>query len=149
MSDALEPCPVCGPEFEDRVELEKSIPDAFGHWFVICRKCGLQISESSNPKIAALVWNVNAYNLKQEQEMKEINRKTVATGPATHGDQAVISRTETMEPGQESSVEISQNAKGEARVSVKVYHADAEQAATDAVALYRRTVASLASGGRV
>lgn len=44
---------------------------------------------------------------------------------------------------QESSVEITQNAKGEPRVCVKVYHADALQAAIDAVQLYKDVLTNL------
>lgn len=51
--------------------------------------------------------------------------------------------TQTIAPGQESSVEISQNAKGEARVVVKCYHADLAQAKANAMATYLELVSEL------
>lgn len=46
----------------------------------------------------------------------------------------------TCGPGQESSVEIAQNAKGEPRITVKIYHADPGTAAQQAIDIYRQTV---------
>ena len=46
-----------------------------------------------------------------------------------------------------SSVEITENAKGEARVTVKVYNEDVQAAAVDALIIYRDLVASLAREG--
>lgn len=49
--------------------------------------------------------------------------------------------------GEQSSVEIAQNAKGEARVTVKVYHADPLTAANDAISIYEHTVVKLGRQG--
>lgn len=58
--------------------------------------------------------------------MKEITSRTIAVGDTST----------TISPGQESSVEIAQNAKGEARITVKCYHADLSEAAQQAMATY-------------
>jgi hypothetical protein len=52
-------------------------------------------------------------------------------------------------PAPQSSVEIAQNAKGEARVMVKVYAADPDQAASTAARLYDQWTAYYAHGGQV
>jgi len=50
-------------------------------------------------------------------------------------------------PEQKSSVEISQNAKGEARVTVKVYDIDPVHAAEMAAKLYAKTIDDISSRG--
>lgn len=42
-----------------------------------------------------------------------------------------------------SSVEITENAKGEARVTVKIYNEDIERASIDALRIYHELVAKL------
>lgn len=49
----------------------------------------------------------------------------------------------TVKQGAESSVEISQTAKGEHRVNVKVYHADPDLAAEAAIRIYKETAGLL------
>lgn len=51
--------------------------------------------------------------------------------------------TTTTETGQESSVEITQNAKGEPRVTVKCYHADEAVALANALRIYREAISCL------
>lgn len=53
------------------------------------------------------------------------------------------STSSTMATGQESSVEIATNTKGEPRVTVKVYEADARLAGALAIDIYLQTIASL------
>jgi hypothetical protein len=54
--------------------------------------------------------------------------------------------TQTITPDPASSVEISTNSKGFPQVTVKVYREDPEEAAQDALALYRRLTAALEQG---
>jgi hypothetical protein len=152
----IKPCPICGPErqelvIEHRPSMFESDPL---YWFSIeCRKCKSSSAYWPSDEASIRHWNTMADWIQYEENMEEIKRETVTTGPLSIDQvtmmDAMLSRTSSVEPGQESSVEISQNAKGEPRVSVKIYHADPEQAAIDAVALYRRTLAALASGSKV
>ena len=49
----------------------------------------------------------------------------------------------TVTSGQESSVTIKQNAKGEPQIEVKIYHADAHVAQDEAVDIYFSTLRKL------
>lgn len=75
--------------------------------------------------------------------MQETYITTTATKQPEGGGADTIYSSETVATGQESSVEITQSARGEARVCVKVYHADPEQAAILAIQLYAGTVRKL------
>lgn len=61
----------------------------------------------------------------------------------THTTVTPEGHTWTIEPGQESSVEITQNSKGEPRITVKVYHSEIEQAMQAALAAYHQTLDAL------
>jgi hypothetical protein len=64
------------------------------------------------------------------------------TAHTPNGD--ILYTTTTVQSPQASSVEITMDAKGQAKPCVKVYHEDPEQAASQALALYRQLVAALA-----
>jgi hypothetical protein len=68
-------------------------------------------------------------------------RTTTATTIDAQG--AVVGHTTTAIPGQESSVEITTDSKGLAKLSVKVYHEDPAQALTEALRLYAFGTAQL------
>ena len=55
---------------------------------------------------------------------------------------AVLAHDTTIAPA--SSVEITQNAKGQAQVSVKLYGENPDEVASQALTLYRKLVAELA-----
>lgn len=59
-----------------------------------------------------------------------------------NADEKLVGKTSTIviAPGQESSVEIKEDAKGQPRVTVKVYHADADEALATAMRLYKKAV---------
>lgn len=69
--------------------------------------------------------------------MKEIKSTTIVS------DGEAEEQAQTVATGQESSVEISENAKGEPKVTVKVYDADIEDAAALAVLYYNQVRARL------
>ena len=71
--------------------------------------------------------------------MDHIQTRTVTTD-----EQGVVKELSTFcGPGQESFVEISQNAKGDPRVTVKVYNTDIETAMENAVTTYYRVLKML------
>ena len=72
--------------------------------------------------------------------MKETTSVSMTTGQ--NGDASTIKQT-IIATGQESSVEIATNAKGQARVLVKAYHADAKQAENEALDIYMSTIKRL------
>ena len=74
----------------------------------------------------------------------EANMKTHYTQEVTSNPVGGVVETKTTEqPGQESSVEISQNSKGEPRVSIKIYDSDPHEAASKAVSIYYSTLAAI------
>ena len=71
--------------------------------------------------------------------MEHRQTRTVVTDP-----QGVVKEASTsVGQGQESFVEIAQNAKGEPRVTVKCYHTDIETALNDAITAYYRALKML------
>ena len=58
---------------------------------------------------------------------------------------AVLQHDTTVAPAPASSVEITQNAKGQAQVSVKLYGENPDEVASQALALYRKLVVELAT----
>jgi hypothetical protein len=74
--------------------------------------------------------------------MQKTSSSSVGSNLSDDGTASATHRMETVSTGQESSVEITQTAKG-SRVAVKVYHADPRQAGIDAVNLYEQTIRQL------
>lgn len=77
--------------------------------------------------------------------MQETHITTTATKQPEGGGADTIYSSETVATGQESSVEITQSAKGDARVCVKVWHADPKEAALQAIDVYENTIRILRS----
>jgi hypothetical protein len=69
--------------------------------------------------------------------------QTTTTTTSPNGQ--VLQTSTTIAPAPYSSVEIAMDSKGVAKPVVKVYHEDANEAASQALALYRKLVAELAT----
>jgi hypothetical protein len=67
--------------------------------------------------------------------------QTMTTTTSPNGQ--VLQTATTVAPNPASSVEITQNAKGQAQVSVKLYGENPDDIADQALALYRRLVGQL------
>ena len=78
--------------------------------------------------------------------MEETVSTTMISQRDEDGYARITERHDTVTTGQESSVEIAQNSKGEPRVTVKVYNADVEEARRLALKTYCEMVRDLGVG---
>ena len=70
--------------------------------------------------------------------------ETQSTITTPHG--GVLQHATTITPDQASSVEIATDSKGTPKLTVKIYHEQPEEAARQALDLYRRLTAALSTG---
>ena len=75
------------------------------------------------------------------EDMKVHYTQEVTSNPVG----GVVETKTTEQPGKESSVVITENTKGEPRVSVKIYDSDPHEAASKAVSIYYATLAAIKS----
>jgi len=138
----LEPCSKCGSP-----RIIRGMADEGRVVRALCLEC----NNSGGYVLSNLegdMWRncTKAWNEEQRQKMEETVSTTMISQRDEDGYARITERHDTVTTGQESSVEIAQNSKGEPRVTVKVYNADVEEARRLALKTYCEMVRDLGVG---